>query len=415
MRHSKTGKTPQDSTTGPGFLSRTTIALAIAIATLLIGATSAFAGVGFNVAPDVPTPVTVGDVVATSLTITNASNASQSADDVRLDSITLVPSCGTASVIGGDCPAGGFDPGVLRPSSTGTGGSGTSCAGVPFTIDLIDSAQGKYAFNHSTVVVLGAASRGGPLASCVIEFTTTVVKEATKDAFPATAGTQTLQTGAATGTDFGPTQANVGLTGAGFGTDVTTVNPSPTPPPPPPPITPPPPTTTPTPTPPVPCTPAPGPAPSGGELCSPGNTKGVCTPPPGPAPVGGELCAPQAARADCTTPPARAPKGGELCTRGKATITGRSGCQTKTFRIVVRGKQISKVIFTLDGKVVRTLRRPNSGRNYVLTVSPNRMRTGIHRVIAKVTFKRKSGTKAKKLRAVFQRCARKVTGPQFTG
>jgi hypothetical protein len=154
------------------------------------------------------------------------------------------------------------------------------------------------------------------------------------------------------------------------------VNGPPPPPPPPPPA--------------VPCTPPPGPAPPGGTLCTVAPT--VCTPPPGPAPPGGELCA-----------------------RGTAAIRGVTGCAGPPFRVVVSGRQIARVVFTLDGKTVRTLTKANSGTRFVLPVSPSRLRVGTHRIIARTSFKKQSGTAARTLRVTFRRCARRAVSPAFTG
>ena len=73
--------------------------------------------------------------------------------------------------------------------------------------------------------------------------------------------------------------------------------------------------------------------------------------------------------------------------------------------------------FTLDGRVVRTLTRPNSGRNYRLPVNPRRLRNGVHRVVARTVFTRSSGTRARTLRVTFSRCARarRAAAPAFTG
>lgn len=153
-------------------------------------------------------------------------------------------------------------------------------------------------------------------------------------------------------------------------------------PPPPPPGTPPP--------PPPPCTPPPGPAPPGGEICT--TPPEVCTPPPGPAPPGGELCA-----------------------RGTAAIRGTTGCANLPFRVVVRGRQIERVTFALDGRVVSVLNRANRGSLWVLTVNPRTKRIGVHRITARTVFKRQSGTRARTLRVTFSRCARRATSPAFTG
>ena len=146
-----------------------------------------------------------------------------------------------------------------------------------------------------------------------------------------------------------------------------------------------------------------------------------CTPPPGPPPPGGVLCAiappppPPAAPIVCTPPPGPAPAGGVLCARGTAAIRGRTGCQGSPFRVDVTGRQISRVTFSLDGRVVRTLTRPNSGSRYRLAVDPRRLRGGVHRVTARTVFTRSSGTRARTLRVTFSRCARRASAPAFTG
>jgi len=84
---------------------------------------------------------------------------------------------------------------------------------------------------------------------------------------------------------------------------------------------------------------------------------------------------------------------------------------------VVRGSQIRRVVFTLDGKVARTLTKPNSGSRYVLTVNPNRLSRGIHRILANTTFSSQSKTPPRALRVTFSRCARGAVSapPNFTG
>jgi hypothetical protein len=171
--------------------------------------------------------------------------------------------------------------------------------------------------------------------------------------------------------------------------ETTTVSPPPTTPPPPPP--PPPPSTTPPPPPPaVPCTEAPGPAPPGGKICT--TPPEVCTTPPGPAPAGGELCA-----------------------RGVAAVRGKTGCQGTPFRVTVSGRQIERVIYTLDSKTIKVLSKPNRGSLWVLSVNPRTLSSGVHRVLARTTFRKQSGTKARTLRVTFSRCARRATSPAFTG
>jgi len=85
------------------------------------------------------------------------------------------------------------------------------------------------------------------------------------------------------------------------------------------------------------------------------------------------------------------------------------------FNVVIRGRQIERVIFTIDGKVVKTLTAPNRGSLYVLSVNPRVLGVGVHRVLARTVFLRQSGTPARTLRVVFSRCTRRATSPAFTG
>lgn len=117
----------------------------------------------------------------------------------------------------------------------------------------------------------------------------------------------------------------------------------------------------------------------------------------------------------CTPPPGPAPAGGELCARGTAAIRGTTGCAGTPFRVVVRGRQIERVIFTVDGRIVRTLTSPNVGSLWVLPVNPRTQRVGVHRVLARTTFRRQSGTRARTLRVTYSRCARRAAAPEFTG
>ena len=118
----------------------------------------------------------------------------------------------------------------------------------------------------------------------------------------------------------------------------------------------------------------------------------------------------------CTPAPGPAPVGGTLCERGSATITGKTGCAGAAFDVTVRGSQIRRVTFTVDGLAVRTLTTPNRGVRFVQKVDPRRMSAGrVHRVTARVTFTRRSGTRARTLRVTFTRCARRAAKPKFPG
>ncbi|MEA2483231.1 MAG: hypothetical protein QOC55_1178, partial [Thermoleophilaceae bacterium] len=50
-----------------------------------------------------------------------------------------------------------------------------------------------------------------------------------------------------------------------------------------------------------------------------------------------------------------------------------------------------------------------------LRINPAKFRTGVHRLVVNVTFASGSATKPKTIRLSFQRCAKKLVQPRFTG
>jgi hypothetical protein len=98
---------------------------------------------------------------------------------------------------------------------------------------------------------------------------------------------------------------------------------------------------------------------------------------------------------------------------GRAQLHGSGGCRTKPFKVYVNGRQIARVVFSVDGKRVKTVRRATAGR-WPVTINPLRYRTGAHRVSARVTFKASSRTSARTLRMTFFRCPAPEL-PRFTG
>jgi hypothetical protein len=69
----------------------------------------------------------------------------------------------------------------------------------------------------------------------------------------------------------------------------------------------------------------------------------------------------------------------------------------------------------LDGKKVKTLTKPDRKGIFQLRVNPAKMKTGVHRLVVNVTFEANSGTRPRTLRLSFQRCAKKLAPPRFTG
>jgi hypothetical protein len=340
------------------------------------------AGQGNSTTPTFPVTARVGDKdLDASIDIVNASSLPQSLGSSTIcnfgdpgqcagdEGITLIPSCGQIDPVNVRMCIGP-DPNVFALASAPVGAAGSGCADVPFDVAIADAALGKWRFTPQNGVRISLS----PGATCTIAFKVLVLKVPTLDIDPETVGMQTKQLASSRLVSTLFTTSGQG-TGTSFGT---TVNPPPPPPPG-------------RPKPPPPCVPPPGPPPPGSTVCTP--PPPPCTPPPGPAPPGGTICAP----------------------RGTARISGKTGCVTQNFNVTVTGQAIDRVTFALDGKRIKTLRKPNAGRAYRIAVRPGRLRRGTHRITALTTFTAASGAPARRLRVVFQRCARAASAPQFTG
>jgi hypothetical protein len=106
---------------------------------------------------------------------------------------------------------------------------------------------------------------------------------------------------------------------------------------------------------------------------------------------------------------------GERIAPGRARLIGPTGCRAKTFRVRVAGTKITRVVFILDGRKVKTLKRTNFRTSFALRINPKRLSIGVHRLVAQVSFQRGSRTKPRSFRLSFQRCPRALRAPRFTG
>ena len=102
--------------------------------------------------------------------------------------------------------------------------------------------------------------------------------------------------------------------------------------------------------------------------------------------------------------------------RGRARIAGARTCPVSAFNVRVTGRQIRRVTFTVDGRRVATLTRADRLGRWQAKVNPRGLRTGLHRVQARVEFNRGAGS-ARTLRMSFRTCARPAAqvAPSFTG
>jgi hypothetical protein len=114
--------------------------------------------------------------------------------------------------------------------------------------------------------------------------------------------------------------------------------------------------------------------------------------------------------------PAGAVKGVEV-RRGSARIAAVRACPiTSPVTLRVRGRQIRRVTFFVDGRRVAAVTRASSAGLYTARVDPRRLRVGVHRVRARVQFRSGAGA-ARTLNMSFRTCARptQAVQPHFTG
>jgi hypothetical protein len=106
---------------------------------------------------------------------------------------------------------------------------------------------------------------------------------------------------------------------------------------------------------------------------------------------------------------------GERIVPGSARLAAPTGCVARVFNARVSGQNVAKVVFKLDGKKIKTLTKPNAGTRFQVKVNPAKYKIGVHRIVATVTFKPETKKAAQTFRVAFQRCAKKLAAPKFTG
>jgi hypothetical protein len=100
----------------------------------------------------------------------------------------------------------------------------------------------------------------------------------------------------------------------------------------------------------------------------------------------------------------------ETVQAGASKLTGPSGCAGRTVTASVKGTEIAKVVFRLDGRKVKTTAGAGA-----YSIKTSKLGIGVHRIKAKVTYSAASGTRARTHVVTFQRCAAKKIAPRFAG
>jgi hypothetical protein len=106
---------------------------------------------------------------------------------------------------------------------------------------------------------------------------------------------------------------------------------------------------------------------------------------------------------------------GERILPGSARLVGPTGCVAKAFNARVTGQNIASVVFVLDGKKIKTLTKPNAGTRFQVRINPAKFKIGVHRLRATIKFLAATKKAPQTLRLSFQRCAKKLAAPRFTG
>ncbi len=119
-----------------------------------------------------------------------------------------------------------------------------------------------------------------------------------------------------------------------------------------------------------------------------------------------------------TTPPPAGPVTSSATpVAGSARVEGNAGCVTGAYAIAdVRGRGIVRVVFRVNGRVVKTLTNANVAGMYRLRVPASSLPRGANRATADVRFRAVSKLAPRRLSFVFNRCPRRVgRPPTFTG
>jgi hypothetical protein len=100
---------------------------------------------------------------------------------------------------------------------------------------------------------------------------------------------------------------------------------------------------------------------------------------------------------------------------GVARLTGPSAPVTGPFTVSVTGPDIQSVVFSIDGRRVKTVPARTGRKKFSLKVDPRRQNRRVHKITAKVTHTPESKQTTTRLRFVYRRPPATPTTPRFTG
>jgi hypothetical protein len=99
---------------------------------------------------------------------------------------------------------------------------------------------------------------------------------------------------------------------------------------------------------------------------------------------------------------------------GAARASGPASCVGKTFKVKLRGERIASAVVAIDGKRYKRL-TGGAKQRWTIKINPRKFSQKRHLVRIDVRFLDGTAPETRRLNLTFQRCARQVVKPLFTG
>ena len=100
---------------------------------------------------------------------------------------------------------------------------------------------------------------------------------------------------------------------------------------------------------------------------------------------------------------------------GSAQLSGPGGPVSGPFTVSVTGHAIAQVTFYLDGRRIAVVGAKRGRTKFKLKINPRRQGHGVHRVTARVRFKKSSRTSSTTRRLTYRRSSSVAVTPRFAG
>ena len=99
-------------------------------------------------------------------------------------------------------------------------------------------------------------------------------------------------------------------------------------------------------------------------------------------------------------------------------LKGPQGCVRHSFHISIKSAGVASVTFYMDGHKLKKLTAKNAHKGLLtIAVNPDKLKVGVHKLVAKITMIATASTKAKQGSRMVRilRCSSKALTPKFTG